>query len=397
MNFYKNNNKYNLNDNNNEFIINSNYVYNIIKNKMGDNAINLNIEDINKIKYILRLVDVCQQIRAKYILYIVLNTKINSVYNVNNEYLIFMGEKYFFVKYLLKEKEFIPLIKGKFIENDKDNFNNYEINHICQKYIILNNFKEKIINFIDINIFSILNKKLTYYLNFIANDNYLLYDNIKDNELLFSLINLSDLSNEKNNNLLQSFNYKIDNNIPKLLTSNSFKDFIFLYDNNQLCIDEYILYNEINIKKNKNIKKINIKKNELIIPFIEDSSEVYSKDYDASKLFSEDNYYYCSKNNSKQFIIFDCKTEYYFKSFKITYYSKNNCQPKNFIVTILDNKKKIINIHKFCNENNDELENTYEIQNKGRYIKFDILDNFGGDYIIIKKLKFNVYIIDSIL
>ena len=238
---------------------------------------------------------------------------------------------------------------------------------------------------------------MTYYLNFIANDNYLLYDNIKDNELLFSLINLSDLSNEKNNNLLQSFNYKIDNNIPKLLTSNSFKDFIFLYDNNQLCIDEYILYNEINIKKNKNIKKINIKKNELIIPFIEDSSEVYSKDYDASKLFSEDNYYYCSKNNSKQFIIFDCKTEYYFNDFTIKYLSKKDCQPKNFIVTILDNKKNIINIHKFCNENNNKLENTYEIQNKGRYMKFDILDNFGGDYIIIKKLIFYVDIIDSIL
>ena len=201
MNFYKNNNKFNENNNNNEFIINSNYVYYIIKNKMEDKAINLNIEEINKINYILRLVDVCHQIRTKYIWYIVLNTKINNVYNVNNEYLIFMGEKYFFAKYLLKEKEFIPLITGKFIENDKDNINNYEINYICQNYIVLNNFKEKIINFIDINIFSFLNKKFTYYLNLVANDNYLLFDNINDNELLFSLINLSDLSNEKNNNL----------------------------------------------------------------------------------------------------------------------------------------------------------------------------------------------------
>ena len=38
----------------------------------------------------------------------------------------------------------------------------------------------------------------------------------------------------------------------------------------------------------------------------------------------------------------------------------------------------------------------YILNNKGRYLKFDLIDNYGGDFIIIKSLIFHVKPIDSI-
>ena len=73
-----------------------------------------------------------------------------------------------------------------------------------------------------------------------------------------------------------------------------------------------------------------------------------------------------------------------------------DCKPKNLKITILNEKKNIVNIYSFCNEEK-LVEGKYEINNKGRYIKIDFLDNFGGNYIIIKQLTINVDCIHSVL
>ena len=403
-NLYKNiKNKFNENDNN-KYVINSNYIYHIIKDKLEKkNNITLTNEENININYISRLNDIYNNIRKKYLWCIVLNTKINNIYNFNNQYLIFMGENYLFIKYSIKDKEFIPLIRTNYIFNTVNNFNHFEIKHISQNYIILNNMEEKTISFIDTSNFCVLNKKFNYYSNIVANDISLLFDNIKDNEVQFSLLNLSDLSN--NNNLNEFFNIKIYNYFPKIIFNYNFEIFIYLYDNNQLCITDYIPNED---KSNTNEIKttdLSIKKNDLIIPKIDNCSEVYSQNYDASKLFSNDvlfsndfyGHYYCSKNNMKQYIVFDCGNEYFFNSFQIIYLSrKNNCKPKHFIVSILDKYKNVVNIFKFENKNINIESEEYNLKNKGRYIRFDLLDNYGGNYFIIKNLKFYANPIDSV-
>ena len=82
-------------------------------------------------------------------------------------------------------------------------------------------------------------KDFSYCISAQANKNYLLIDNIKNNELLFSLINLNDYSYDcdKSNNFNQLFNFKLQNNPPKLLMNQDFYKFVYLFeDNNQLGI-----------------------------------------------------------------------------------------------------------------------------------------------------------------
>ena len=370
-----------------------------------------------------------------------------------------MGETYLFIKYLLKEKKFVPVVTGNYIDNNVDNFNNYEIKYISDNYIILNNLEKKEIYFIEINSFYMLNKTYNYYLNVVGNDNYLLYDNIKKNDIEFTLINLSDLTNEDNNNaLLNLITFKIDINLPKIIMNDNLKTFIFLFQNNQLCFTHYI-YNDSNKiedkEKEKNEKKSNeietneikdneietneikdneikdneikdneissneikdneissneikdnekekikdiiIKKADIIIPKIDSFSEVYSRKYEPSKLFIEKDYY-CSKTPLNNFIIFDFLNEYFFNGFRLIFLSSNeNCRPKNIIVSILDDKKDVIKDFKFINDNIRFLSRDYIINYKCRYLKFDFKDNFGGDYIIINNIMFYASPIDSV-
>jgi len=392
----------------NNYVINSNYIYNIIKKELNNSHITLSNNILINLKYILHLNELCYKIRKRYFWCIALNSDINNIYNFNNEYLIFMGENYLLLKYLIKEKEFIPIVTSNFISNKEKNYNNYEIKHISSKYFILNNFKEKIVKFIDTNNFFILKKQFNYYHNIFANDNYLLFDTINENEIQFSFINLEDFSKENNNKyLIKLFNLKIYYYFPKILLNSNFENIIYLYENNQLCIAEYKYKknNYIIYDKNKKIKNITIKKNANIIPKINDCSEVYSQNYDASNLFSNDeddddiiNYYYCSKYPSNQYIIFEFIEEYFLGSFEMIYLSrKKECKPKNIKVTIFDNNKNITKILEFINNDIDSLSNKYILKNKGKYLRVDFINNFGGDYIIIKKINFYANPIDSVI
>ena len=134
----------------------------------------------------------------------------------------------------------------------------------------------------------------------------------------------------------------------------------------------------------------------MIIPKIDSFSEVKSRNYEPSKLLDEKDYY-CSRNPSNEFIIFDFLNEYFFNGFKMTFLLKNeNCRPNYFIVSILDDKKNVKNIFPFFNDNIQSLSREYDLKNKGRYLKFDFKNNYGGKYIIIKHLEFYTEPIDSV-
>ena len=103
------------------------------------------------------------------------------------------------------------------------------------------------------------------------------------------------------------------------------------------------------------------------------------------------------KKKSDEYILFDCLNEYFLREFEIIFLPrKKECRLKNFNVTILDKDKKVVNIFHFINNDIELISNTFELRAKGRYLKFDLINNYGGDYIIIKKLTLEVCSIDII-
>ena len=55
---------------------------------------------------------------------------------MDNKNLLFMGEKYLLIKYILKDKEFVPFINNNFLDNKNDNYNDYEIKYLKKKMMI---------------------------------------------------------------------------------------------------------------------------------------------------------------------------------------------------------------------------------------------------------------------
>ena len=121
-----------------DLIINTNYIINTLNllGKIGEHK-------VGKINYILELNDLIFNIRNRYFHFLVLNSKINKVYNFNNNALIFMGENYFLSEYNLKNKKFSSIITPNFIPLDDNDLNNFEIISIFYNTIILNNNKKK--------------------------------------------------------------------------------------------------------------------------------------------------------------------------------------------------------------------------------------------------------------
>ena len=62
--------------------------------------------------------------------------------------------------------------------------------NIYSNFIILNNFKKKIIYIIEYGQVYIVKNIYNYYKNIVFNDKYLLFDTIKNNSLQFSLMSL---------------------------------------------------------------------------------------------------------------------------------------------------------------------------------------------------------------
>ena len=334
--------KLNLNDIN-KYVVNSNYILFKFQNKL--NNVCTNTPERKKIENIINFKTVCSDLRKIYMYIIVLNTRINNIYNFNNEKLIFMGPNYLIITFSLKSKEFLSISNGNLFPNAPNN-NIYEISYISSDNILLNDIKNKTINIIELNNNLLLQKNFKYYSNISIDNNYLLYDSIKNNEIIFSIFNLL---NDSFGNLKEILNFKINYDIPKILFWKKSKKLILLYEKNQLCIDDYIFNNKNNHENTTNI--INNNNNKIIIkeeknPKIIESSEAYDKDYTPDKLFKDKTTrYYCTKSPNNQFIILDYGTENYIKGITIYYLNDYaRCKPKQYKISILGEGKSTINV-----------------------------------------------------
>ena len=374
----------------------------------------VNTKNLNKIEkivvnYLYKFNELCQKIIEKYIHYLVFNTKINNIYNYNNQFLLFMGEKYLISVYSLIEKKFLTLDTANLIEIQK-NYNNFEITHIFSDKILLNNKYEKKIYIIENNElykFSLV-KDFSYSFSAQTYKNYLLIDNIKNNELLFTLINLNDYSfdYDKSNDFNQLFNFKLQNNPPKFLMNQNFNKFLYLFENNnQLGIINCNFNKKFdNINQNEPHFNISLKlDNSLeVIPKVSGYSSFYSKDYEPIKILS-DKGYFLTKTNKNENISFEFDKEYCFYKILITYPSLlyKNAKLKQLKIIICDKDKNIVDCF-FHEENNENIfENRYlEINNlgaKGAYIRLEFINNLGADYFVIQKIQFFAEISHSII
>ena len=241
--------------------------------------------------------------------------------------------------------------------------------------------------------FYLLKKSFNYFSNIVANDKYLLFDEKNENNLNFSLIDLSNFSKNENSKIIQLLKIEIEN-IPKISANQNFKKMVQLYDNNQLCIMDYN-YDEknnevINIDNKENIMKINLSKDNK--KEIETSSITYSSVYRGKEqyhpiyLFKKEKYF-CSESNSKEYIIFNFKRNYYFLGFKMNFCESNKeSRPKNFNVTILDIKERVIKKFYFTHDNVENKIFEGKLNSKGAILRIDFLENFGKSYFMIERM-----------
>ena len=389
----------------NYYIINSNFIYKTFINiEKNINNFSLTEEEKNKIKYIINYQNICREIRERYLSDLVFNSKINHIYNYMNNYIILIGENYIFNIYSLLNKQCLGLECVNLFQNNHNNsnINSFEVKGMTEDKIILNNSKDKNIYFIETNnnySFCLLKKTFTYYSNIVINDHYLLFDNLIENNFQFTLIDLSNFSKIEDSKLINLLNIKIDN-IPKILLNHNFTKFIYLYDNSQLCLVDYHFnenMNDNNVSKGK-IMKIFLSKNNNyeIVPPASFYSSIYENKYDPSKLFSEESYF-CTKTNVDQYILFYFKEEYYFTGFKMKFLDNYiKAKPKRFKMTILDNKQRFINEYVFFIDNIETKLLEGNLNDKGAYIRIDLLENFGEKYICIERMNFLVDVFYSI-
>ena len=385
-----------------EYILNTHYYYFKLKKELKNKENKLEEKDINKINYVYKLNELCYNIRKKYIHYFLLLSKTNNIYNMENKSLIFMGEQYLLIEYKLKEKEFRPCISNSFLINDKNNYKNYEIQYLTSDFIIINNNVKKIIYLIERKNILLLKKKYEYYSNIIINDKYLLFDKIKeDNIIQFNIINLSNKEFE-NNEVTELLNTKLEYNYPEILLFSNTNKIITLYEKNQLGIINLKLQKEIigeDDNNNKKFKEIAINSKSKLNPKVVEYSNIYSESYNPLYLLDDSSYYFCSNsdyNKSKTYFKLDFCCDFFLEEIKIIYHNDyEDCIPKDCSIQIYDNNMNMIRQINFENSKKDS-KTKIEIKEITRYLLFEFKNNLGGDYIIIKKLKFEGKILSDI-
>ena len=270
-----------INKNEDKYMLNSNYIYKTFKiiNNNLDNF-DLNAEEKEEIKYSINLKNLCNDLLQIFTNFIIFNSKINNIYNYKNNFLFFMGENYLINIYSLKEKKFIILDSINIFTN-VENYNNFEIIQMVSDKVIFNDSENKTIYFFEtINNydFCFLKKTIKYDYNLAIDNNYLLYDKISNDNFEFSFIDLLNLDIIKSV-VLELLNLKIDFNIPKIISNKEFKKFISIYDDNQICITEYIYESEKINENNIIIDEINLikdNKSSSITPSIDSYFSTYS-------------------------------------------------------------------------------------------------------------------------
>ena len=172
---------------------------------------------------------------------------------------------------------------------------------------------------------------------------------------------------------------------------------LFLYDKNQICVNNYYLLENENIKNNNKenekdiLSKVRYHSKIIKIPNEYECSPYYKNDsdYSPSSLFSDNSYFYNSTKGNEHYIEFEFDKEYFFSDVKMTFVEKyKDCIPYIISLQIFDNKKRVINENVITTKN-DKLSFNIIINEKARYMKFSFLGNYGGEYIIIKKMEFN--------
>jgi len=383
-------------DDNNKYIFNFNYIFYKFDEIKNDK--NLLIEEANELKYLREFNACCYLIRKMYYHYIIINS-IKHIYKFGNKGLLFMGEKYLFSNFLFHSKKFKSPALYNFLPISNINYNDYEIIYMNSSLIILNNHKEKIFYIIDYEKFSyfLLMNKYNYYSNIVINDNYLLFDVKNDNGIQYLFINLLKNLEINHHELRELFNFKIDNNYPTFLSFNNDNKILFLYEKNQICVSNYHLLKNENIKNNniENEKdilpKVRYHSKIIKIPYQYECSPYYKNDYDysPSSLFSDNSYFYNSSKGNEHYIEFEFDKKYFFSDIKMTFIDKyKDCIPYIISLQLFDNKKRMIN-ERVITTQNDKLSFNIIINEKARYIKFSFLENYGGEYIIIKRIEFN--------
>ena len=398
-------NKLNTNEQKSSFI-NSNYIHMILYKELSKKECKLEEQDIEKIKALFDFNNLYTNIRKKYIHYLILSSKINNIYNYSNTSLLFMGDNYLFIEFRLKNKEFDQCIFYNTISDDKCDYNNFEIIKIYSNFIILNNFNTKIIYIIEYDYLYLIKNKYNYYENTIFNDKYLLFDNVKNYKIQLTLLDISNNSNLENHEIKELLNIDVNNYNPRLFLFNSNYKLVTLYDKNQICILEFHLTeNETNdgddnkLREINKIKMLDPRTPKLVVGEslkIISSSDCFNRKYNCSMMF-EDKSYFCSLDKKNFYFVLDFLEEYYFLSFKIIFHEEyKNCIPKIYTIQVYDDKNKEIN-EILYETKNDILEENKKIDEKARYIRFNFIENFGGNYFIIKNIYFNFRFIDDII
>ena len=394
-----------ININENKYVINSNF---IMKFLLKFNNENLTLNDINDIKDICNINKLCKEIIEKYIHYLIFNSKINNIYNYKNMFLLFMGEQYLFVAFSLKTKKFLGLESANLIKNDSGDFNNFEIIKIISNKIIINDKENKIIYIVENNNtynFCLVKNNFNYYSSAQIDNKYLLFDNIKDNNLYLSLINLDDYSIENNYDydFCQLLNFRINNNPPKIYLAENLSKFIYLYeDDNQIGIIDLTLnkYLEQNDNDKNNLKyQVNLKKDHdtEIIPKISRFSSFFSDEFEPAKILEDDGYF-CTKTNKNEFITFKFDREYCFYKIYITFPDKyKKAKLKECKMSIYDIQGNFLKSYNFIILEKSKNITEVNINDKGAYLKFEFLKNYGDNYFCIKRIQFFADITHSLI
>ena len=115
-----------MEDEKKEYIFNTNYKYYKIIKELSDSN-KFDEKEVNKIKYFAKFYRAVLLIKKIYNHYLVLNSKINNIYNFNNKKIIFMGSKYLFMTYILSNEQFSSINSLNFLPDKDTNYKNYEI------------------------------------------------------------------------------------------------------------------------------------------------------------------------------------------------------------------------------------------------------------------------------
>ena len=121
-----------------------------------------------------------------------------------------------------------------------------------------------------------------------------------------------------------------------------------------------------------------------------ESSSFWDDDYEPDNLLKYKGYF-CTESNLNEYILFTFDKDYIFK--KIEYYNYSDYKEariKKIRIIFLDKKKRIITSNIITIEEIERERIQLILNNEGRYIKIEFLENYGEKYFCMKRIKFYV-------